>query len=626
LIFLLLNHSESAWSSEVATDATVVETLVVIGSHAPVSGQEMTSQVSVISRAQIEALNRTNLQQLIDTFTGLSINQQGGAGGATSLYVRGGEANFAVVLIDGVRVNNPVDTRGGSFDFSTLDPSQVERIELIRGPQSALYGADALSGVLNIVTRTPTGSGVSLALEGGQHGYYRGHIHAGGELGGSTSYSVNLGRSDSGDIVEDSERQLNFANAGIDWQLTERGALSAGFRFSDSDRKNYPEDSGGPEYAVWDALDEAASKALTAYLGWRSQASERWHYQVQASWNSIESMEDTPGIFPGFSVPPRSADVDFDRYQLTWNNQLRFERLRLGLGIDAQREDGDSQGEIDFGFPLETRFSLVRDSVGGFIEAYAELNEALAVSASLRYDDVEQAGSERTGRLGVRWQPAESTTLRANWGEGFKPPSFFALAHPLVGNPDLNPERSESWELGLEQHLTDTWSFDLVYFDVSYRDLIDFDDALFMNVNRDRVDAEGIEFSTRLDANALGGFRLHATWTDTDIASLDQTLRGRPEWKWGVQWLYDLGADLGLTAEYMWVDEVTEASRHTGDSVDYRLDAYSILDVSLNWHLNDSLIVRAVVENLLDEDYQQAVGFPAPGRFLRLGVEWRPGS
>ncbi len=625
---VLLVHTELAGASEPNGEPdngeTIMETLVVVGSHAPVSRPEMTSRVSVVDRSRIEALNRTDLQQLIDAFTGLSINQQGGAGGVTSMYVRGGEANFAVVLIDGVQVNNPVDTRGGSFDFSTLDPSQVERIELIRGPQSAVYGADALSGVLNIVTRTPKRSEVALALEGGQEGYYRGRIYASGELGGTASYNLSLGRSDSGDIVEDSERQLSFANAAIDWQPTEQGRLNAGLRYSDSERKNHPEDSGGPELAVWDALDEASSEALSGYLGWRSQATERWHYQIQVSWDSVESREETPGIFPGFAVPPRSADISFDRYQLTWNNQLRLSGVRLGLGIDAQREDGSSQGEIDFGFPLDTSFSLVRDSYGGYLEAYVDLNDALAFAASLRYDDVEQAYSELTGRLGLLWRPGERTTVRATWGEGFKPPSFFALGHPLVGNPELEPERSDSWEIGVEQRLNDNWSFDLTYFDITYTDLIDFDDSLFMNVNRDRVDASGIEFSTRVESDALGDFRLHATWTEMDVNGSEQTLRGRPEWKWGIQWLHEMGDGPGLTAEYLWVDQVTEASRHTGESVDYLLDAYSTLDVSVNWRLNDSFIVRAAVENLLDEDYQQAVGFPAPGRFLRLGLEWRP--
>ena len=141
LTFLALNHAAvvCAQSTEASDQTTtmapigsnseqIIESLVVVGSRVGLTAQEMTGHASVIDRPQIEALNKTGLQQLMNAFTGVSINQQGGAGGVTSMYVRGGEANFTVILIDGVQVNNPVDTRGGSFDFSTLDPSQVERI------------------------------------------------------------------------------------------------------------------------------------------------------------------------------------------------------------------------------------------------------------------------------------------------------------------------------------------------------------------------------------------------------------------------------------------------------------------------------------------------------------------
>lgn len=605
------------------SDGTV-ETLLVVGSRAGISQAEMPGHVSVIDRQQIEALNRTSLNQLISAFSGVSINQQGGAGGVTSMYVRGGEANFTVILIDGVQVNNPVDTRGGSFDFATLDPAQIERIELIRGPQSAVYGADALSGVLNIVTRAPVGQQVALALEGGQDGYYRGQLHARAGTDNGLNLSLNLGRSDSGDGVAGSRRKLNFGNAALSWEASATGVLSAGVRYGDSDRVSYPEDSGGPELAVWDALDEATAEDVSAYLGWQAQATERWRYQLQANWHRLKSREDTPGIFPGNAVPPRSTDVDFDRYQLIWTNRLQLDRLRLGFGIDAEREDGSSQGLIDFGFPLDTSFSLVRDSWGGFVEANATLTDTLALSVSARYDDIDQAGSELTGRFGLLWQPADRTTLRASWGEGFKPPSFFALAHPLVGNPALAPERSESWEIGMEQLLGESWSLGLVFFDATYTDLIDFDDALFINVNRDQVDARGLELDVSADTDSLGSFRIHATWTDTNIVDVAETLRGRPEWKWGAQWFYGLREGLDLSIEYLWVDEVAEASRHTGESVDYVLDAYGTLDLSLSWSPSPALVLRAALENAFDEQYQQAVGFPAPGRFFRVGVEWRP--
>lgn len=606
--------------------ANPIETVEVVGSRSGLGPADLSGQISVIERSEIELLNKTSVQSLLDSLAGVSVNQQGGAGGVTSLYIRGGEANFAVILIDGVQVNNPVDTRGGSFDFSTLDPSQVERIELIRGPQSALYGADALSGVLNIITRQPDADGGAvLGFEGGDDDYYRGRAYLGGSFGQDGRYSLALGRSDSGDVVEDSERELDFLTGSLVYDFSEDSSLSAGLRYSDSERSNYPEDSGGPEFAVWDELDQGESEDLSLHLSWQSKATQLWQYQLTADWFNIESEESSPGIFPGFEIPPTGADVEFDRYSLSWVNRLQLDALRLGVGMDFEREEGDSQGYIDYGFPLDASFELERDTYGGFAELHYDVSKALALSGSVRYDDVDESDSEVTSRLGLLWRLANGATqLRANWGEGFKPPSFFALAHPLVGNPDLQSETSSSWDVGIEHRFNDGVSLNLVYFDTTYRDLVDFDDETFRNVNRDRVETNGVEFSFTATLGGYGDLRGHATYADSNVANSDVELRGRPDWKAGLQWFYSVKSNIGLAAEYLWVDEVIEASQHTGQSLDYTLDAYNTLDISLNWQVSDSIKLKATVSNVLDENYEQAVGFPAAGIFPRLGVEWRP--
>ena len=600
-----------------------IETVEVIGSRAGVPPQQLTGHVSVLDREAIEALHKSSVQQLLQGFTGVSINQQGGAGGVSSLYVRGGEANFTVILIDGIQVNNPADTRGGSFDFSTLDPSQVERIELIRGPQSALYGADALSGVLNIVTRQAAGTEASRVFaEGGTDSYYRGSASFAGSLGDAGSFSVLLGRSDNGDVVEDSKRELDYLSAAAAYDISQSTTVSLGLRYSDTERENYPEDSGGPDLAVWDELDQGDSEDLSLQLSLRSKMSERWQTALEAEWFNVDSSESSPGIFPGSEVPPTGADVNFDRYQLSWVNQFQLDQLRLGFGLELEREEGESDGYIDFGVLLDASFELERDSAGAFAEAYYDVGDALSLSASLRYDDVDEADSETTGSLGFRWQVFAETAVSGNWGEGFKPPSFFALAHPLVGNPELQSETSSSWEIAIQHRFNDVLSSKLVYFDVTYRDLIDFDDEAFTNVNRDRVETEGVEWSVLADTS-YGRWSGHATWTDSDVANLDEELRGRPEWKAGVQWFYAIRSDIDLAVEYLWVDEVVEASRHTLESVDYTLDAYDTLDVSMTWRLDEAISLRATVSNVLDENYEQAVGFPAAGIFPRLGIEWR---
>ena len=157
---------------------------------------------------------------------------------------------------------------------------------------------------------------------------------------------------------------------------------------------------------------------------------------------------------------------------------------------------------------------------------------------------------------------------------------------------------------------------------MTYRDLVDFDDELFVTVNRNRVQSSGVELSLETRQGLLGLLKGHATYLDTNIADSEEELRGRPEWKAGLQWYVDLNERLSATADYLWVDEVTEASRYTGENIDYTLSAYSIIDVNMNWQATEYLEIQASVSNILDENYEQAVGFPSAGIFPRVSFEW----
>jgi vitamin B12 transporter len=606
-----------------ALPAAGLETVRVVGTHLGLGAESLTGQVSVIDRDEIAALNKTSVEQLLQALPGVSINQQGGAGGVTSLYVRGGEANFTVVMIDGVQVNNPTNTRGGSFDFSTLDISTLERIELIRGPQSAIYGGDALSGVLNLVTRQPSSDNRAVVrTELGSDEYYR--LAAQGELalGETGGLSLQIGHNDAGEVVAGSDHQIDFINGKLNYQLKDTIETWASFRYTDSERANFPEDSGGPDFAVYRTRDEAESEDISAQLGLSFDLNSQWTSLLTASWFETDSSETSPGIFPGLDVPPNGSKVNFDRAVLNWNNQFLWQNGRMSAGFDFKREQGESQGYFDFGVLIPTYFELEQDTLGAFWEIQQQLGLGLSLSLGLRYDEVDGFDRELSPRLGALYQFENGKTrLRANWGTGFKPPSFFALAHPLVGNPDLKPETARSWDVGIEQELGQKLQLNLVWFDNDFEDLIDFDDESFRNVNREQVESRGMEFSFQYPVSDQLSLQGHATYTDTEIVNSDETLRGRPEWKAGAQLFYHINTAWQLSAEYLWVDQVTEASRHTGENVDYTLDAYQTVDISLAWQAHSSVRLELAISNLLDEEYQQAVGFPAAGVFPRLAIE-----
>lgn len=248
-----------------------LENILVTGSHMQVATKDLSSSVSILDDDFLRATNKRNVLDVLRTVPGLLVEELGGPGGLTAISVRGGESNFTLVLVDGVQLNDPTNTRGGSFDFSNIDMASIERIEIVRGPQSALYGSDALAGVINIITRRSSETHQQrVTAEWGEDEYR--HVAAGatgsfGDLG----YSVQLSKRDSGEPVEGSERDNEEAMVGLDWSPSEGHELQIDYRYLDGERSTFPEQSGGPEFAVIRNLDQNSytDETLAASWGWQ---------------------------------------------------------------------------------------------------------------------------------------------------------------------------------------------------------------------------------------------------------------------------------------------------------------------------------------------------------------------
>jgi iron complex outermembrane receptor protein/vitamin B12 transporter len=598
------------------------EDVLVTGTYTAMPLADLTSSVSVLDAATLRALNKRSVADMLRTVPGLLVEEQGGAGGLTAVSIRGGEANFTLVLLDGVPVNDPTNSRGGGFDFSNLDPGSVERIEIVRGPQSAVYGSDGLAGVINVITRRgQEGHQQQLRTEFGDHDYENYRVSASGQLG-TLGYAASLARRDEGEAVEGSTRKSDIASVRLDWEPTTGHMLHASYRYLDGERTSYPEQSGGPGYAVIDDLDDSDYTDKTMALGWQVEFSSLWRSGLTATRYEHGEDYDSPGISPFFEIPPNSASSDYERNQLLWVNALSFdEGYQLNLGADYRDETGDSVGVLNFGgFELPTDFSLDRSTSSLFMDGHARVTPGLLLQGSVRYDDPDDFGSETTWRLGARYEPLAALSLAANWGEAFKLPSFAALGHALVGNPDLQPETSESWDLGFSWAAVETLEVGATYFFNDYKDLVDFDDKTFRNVNRNQVETSGVELEVNWLPMASLSLQAHATYTDIEVKDDAAPLLGRPEWKAGATALWQIREAWSMALDYQWSDEQLASSRHTGESVIETLDAAHRFDVNLSWQAMKYLALELAVDNLLDEDYETAVGFPAPGRVARLSV------
>jgi len=599
---------------------TAIEDVLVTGTFAPQPA--LTSSVSVLDAQQIEALNKTTLADLLKTLPGLLVEEQGGPGGLTAVSIRGGESNFTLVLVDGVAVNDPTNFRGGGFDFANLNPNMVDRVEVVRGAQSAIYGSDALAGVINIITRRPqAGHRQEAYAEVGEHDYSDLGVSALGSSG-DVDYTVALASRDDGEPVPGSTRSTDSANLRLGWQPTQAQELSVGYRYLDGKRTTYPEQSGGPEHALSDALDHSDYTQDILSLLWGAQWSSLWRSTVTASRFEQQDRYQSPGVFPYLDIPPNAADTDFTRDQLQWLNTLHLAPgYEANIGGDYRHEDGQSTGDVEFfGERSPTDFELDRDTRGVFADLSATPLEALLLHTSLRYDDPEGFDSETSAQAGVKYTVGEGVTLAANWGEAYKLPSFLALGHPLVGNPDLRPEQGESRDLGVEWEATDALHLAATWFDNDFRDLVDFDAETFRNINRNSVQTSGFELQAEWQAVAALSLRSQVTYTDIDVKNENTVLTGRPQWTASVVVQWQIAANWNTALDHQYSGQQWSASRYTGDLVTQELDDYHRLDWVLHWQLAPAWRLQLSVDNLLDEDYETAVGFNAPQREFRLGV------
>ncbi len=621
IILLLAFAGHLAFATPSNIDSESIETIIVTASRLDNSKTSVTPSVDVITSDQIERRNPASVTELLRQFSGVNVTQQGGRGGVTSVVVRGGESNFTVVLIDGVKINDSTNTRGGSYDFSNLDLGNVTRVELVRGPLSSIYGSDALAGVMNVIT-TDKEPGGRLWLQASSGDF----VSASGGFSkqfATTIASLDLHAvRDNADIEGASYKDWGLSG-GLRSELGERSSAAVIFRYRQSESTSFPEDSGGPEFAVMRDVDNRDSSEAHLRLAWDHALSSGWRFNAAGSRYERDESFSSPGIAPGLfaGVPPNSAETEFSRDQIVVTLKRRFgQATAFVVGAEWQSESGNSVGVLDLGFSVPTDFQLERDTISAFSEISVDVGP-LIVQGGLRWDDVDAIHNETTARIGVLYRLSDGQTdLRANWGQGFKAPSFFALAHPLVGNSALRSEFANSVDLILIRRLLRPGSeLRLSFYRNDYKDLIDFDPDLFTIVNRSKVVTQGIELDLALPLNERLDLRVHLTYSDSDIGDSDAELRGRPNWRGGIIVDWTVSERWRLLSSFLILSEFFESSIPTGS---IHLDGYERVDVSATWQASDKLSVQFAVDNLLDSEYQEAVGFPAAGIRGRIGVRY----
>ncbi|OEU82241.1 MAG: hypothetical protein BA865_08760 [Desulfobacterales bacterium S5133MH4] len=557
---------------------------------------------------------------LLRQVPGLHVDQIGGRGGGSSVYLRGSDPNFTLVLIDGVKVNDPTNARGGSFDFATLNVQNIERIEIVRGPLSSVHGSDAMAGVINIVTRhgTPEPE-YSMEISGGTSGYYSGSAQAQGPCSEIVDYALSAAYVDNGTPVEGDEFVGKSFNGRVSAFPSDLSHLQWVMRYADNHSESFPDDSGGPEFAVLREVDKRDTADLVMGLEIVHEPLSLLELSLNCGWYHHEEDVSSPGVAPGardpFGIPPNNSKSTLDRTNIEAKTLISFSDAMLAsIGMESQFEQGSSDSTLFYGgSPVPASFKVNREVYSPFLELQYCSKIGLTIQGGLRIDVPDDFDTKVSPKLGAIYKlKSTQTTIKANWGKGFKLPSFFALGNPIVGNPELLPESSEGFDFGVIQGLwNDRVTVSATPFYSRFFDMIDLDEGPPPRlVNRTEVTAKGVEFAVATQFNEKLWLNAHLTYTKTDVENTDEKLRNRPEWCGGINARWEPTAFLMLNLDVLHVGKALDSSIPTGDR---NLDAYTRLDASAIWTLGPNWQIAFAIENILDADYEEAVGFPAPG-------------
>lgn len=604
---------------------SAAEDVVVTGSRIAGSLKSGAS-TTVITREELDRQQPTSVIDVLRHVPGMHIDQKGGRGGVSSVYMRGADPNYTLVLVDGIAVNDPTDSRGGAYDFSSLDPADVERIEVARGPLSAIYGGNAMAGVINVITRRSGRQGVDAEAHVGEQGMHRASLRA-DATSGAMSWSGSVSEADDGEqVTGDRFRARQFSGSASYVPNAETSAhLTA--RHVRSDRSSFPDDSGGPMFATLRDTETSEFEQATFGITATHSINERLEYAASANYFRRTGAQDSPGVAPGdrdpFGIPASTRDVAFERLGSTVAATYAFARsVTVVAGAEVYRESGDVSGSLDFGgFAMPTEFTLDRTQWAGFSEAAWQVQPNWSLRAGLRIDDSDGRSTTTSPRLDVSYDiPSLRTQLSATWSEGFKLPSMYALSDPIVGNPMLKPERSESYEIAISSlPVEQRFQWELTYFEATYRDAIDFDAGPPPQlVNRTRIDTRGVEASARAALNEqlfIAGNVLH---TSNDVADSESELRNRPEWRGSVSMEWIPVSEWTFAAALVSSGSFVDSSIPTGD---VRLGSYSRLDLGASRQLGVHARVLFRIANVTDENYQEYVGFPSAGATASLGIK-----
>ena len=609
-----------------------MENILVSASLLPITINRSANAITIIDRNEINNRAIVSASDLLRDVAGLAVSRSGAQGSQTQIRMRGGEANHLLVLVDGVEANNPAQS--DEFNWGTLVAAHIERIEIIRGPQSSMLGSDAMAGVVNIITRsTDQPLSANAFFETGGFNTQNNGISIGFKDGG---FDMRLGVSD---LQTDGE---NISRSGSEKDGYENTNLNlkSGWRASDQLRLTFAarQSDGMNEYDAdsdFDSLiddQDNVSKFRSATMQLKADYSSfngHWQHQLsmaQSTNKNAEFNQRTPGTV---------TDSNKDQYRLV--SSLLWDELnhRLSLLIEREEEEFQQRGPInDYGvFGIyDPNQSRSRDTDSLALEYRADISEKLTLAVSTRHDDNSEFNSSDTSRVEAIYQINDSVRLRSAYGTAIKNPTFterFGFYTNFIGNPSLEPEESSNWELGIDQLFNQGSStLSVTFFNSELENEIDgnfMDPVTFRYTSKNRQGLskrQGMELTT---VNKLNdAVSLNTSYTYTDSVESDGANRLVDE----VRRARHIGS-LNLSWQAMDSLHINANAQYNGSQMDVvypknvKLADYTVVNLSANYRATPNLDVYVRFDNLLNESYEEVFSYQTLGFSANIGVRYK---
>ncbi len=614
-----------------AAETYSMDEVVVTATRLETTEAQVGSSTTVITSKEMEQGQKRTLIEALQSVAGLDVLQTGGPGGSASIFLRGADSELTLVLIDGVEVNDPISP-GRAFNPANLALENIERIEVVRGPQSVLYGSDAMGGVINIITKKGSGKATGfVSAEGGSFSTFREKAGASGGNGWG-NYSIGFSRTDTAGISAAGERYGNqerdgYQNSSFSGRFgvtpTDQFSADLFLRYADSraELDNYGGAGGDDPNYVLDSKE-----LMTKLQGELSLFEGLWAQKLGLSVarSDRKYRNDTDAAHPSDSE--RSSFLG-ESYKLDWQHSLFLhETNTVTFGVELKEETGKSEyhstsvwGPYDENFAKET--SRMN---GAYLQDEIRLGDRFFATAGIRLDDHDRFGTEPTYRFTASYLfPQTQTRLKGTYGTGFKAPSLYQL-YSQYGSRNLEAAKSKGWDMGVEQSLWDKRiSLGLTYFENAFDNLIDFDSVNSKYRNIAAAATRGVETTLSVRPWEILAFQLGYTYTDTEDKTTGKDLLRRPQHK------FSFTADcrirekgnVKLNVLYVGKRDDNYFDNMTYSTTRVTLGGYTLVNLAASYDLTKQLQLFGRLENLGDVHYEEVAGWGTMGLGAYGGVK-----